>query len=257
MCGGVVDPDYECEPGDMGSTGPCTNACRFPIFVEDFEAGAPQFALAADAELPANLAGLLRVEAGWEIDLSDRWMQISEYTPPMGAVPVAGGIAVAVSDTITVPPLPPSARWELRFRHRFLAEPPDSCGMGQSLLTDGGSLVVWVEGDNERAFFLLENADGSALPLLVERDPAECETTYGVPPNPLEGEPAFTGQELGRGASQLADAAFVLPLEAGDEEIHVLFVMSYDCGNCWEAMTNLVEPGWRIDDVSVAAYREP
>jgi hypothetical protein len=258
MCGADLDPGKECEPGQQTASGTCTDACRAPILFEAFDSGVPQFRFETLPPLPMALDALDRVPERWEVDEVGDWMQLEQYSPPDQVERIPGGVALAVSDAFMLPPPPDFAHYELRFRHRFQAEPAGSCGAFTGL-SDSGSVGVWTEGDPASFFFLDTEVGGQSLPTIPDDDPLGCQSLE-IPPgsgmfpyhaNALGGEPGFIGQEIGRTADELTDVALQLPPTPG--MLRLAFIMSYDCGNCWVTVPD--DPGWRVTDVTVAAFR--
>jgi hypothetical protein len=218
----------------------CSDACVDLLLVQDFQsspggdifAGEPE-GLEPVPDPPTNAS------VAWRFDAANQWWETGDY----GA---DGGAVLATTVALDLPAdVPPGTEVQLRFRHFHDFDDGSEGGCGFTPRGDGGMVFVFEEGSSSMQQVLpIGGADG----LLLDVSRPAC--------NPFSQDGNDRPAYVGRSAPTLREmepATFSLASWHG-ASIRIVFVGSYDCGNCWGAAEPTDTLGWRIDDLEVGVH---
>ncbi|MEM7158756.1 MAG: hypothetical protein AAF799_38295 [Myxococcota bacterium] len=253
-CGdGVVNTlaGEQCDEPD-GDEPSCTEYCTETLFFDDMEDPGESAELWATT-IPAfpGIDGDYQIEVeGWVLGGGGggpgAWSS-GMYSEMPGAA-MLSTVPIEFPDE-----LPDDFHYEVHFSHsiRFDGNGMIDADCG-TLFGDGG--VVW----------LMPSGGGMQMPQTIgppmgtptELDDSGGCVATGENPNPLYSDAMPSPAYVGTTPGGFQDVVLELDDSVAGNTYHIIFVMSYDCSNCWQGVfpTGMPPVGWIVDDVVVAAY---
>jgi hypothetical protein len=222
-----------------GAARGCTDGCVAPLLFQDFQSSAGGDIFAGP---PPGLTDVppepSEGSVAWRFDGGNQWWETGDYGTDGGAV-------LASTRTLELPAdLPAGTEVQLRFRHFHFFDDGSEGACDPAPRGDGGMVFVFDESGSSIEQILPITSTGG---LLIDASDPTC--------NPYsDGEnerPAYVHRSDALGETE--PATFSLASWQG-ATIRIVFVASYDCGNCWTVGSPPANLGWRIDDLEVGVH---